>query len=201
MKTKIRLLVIAITFFNSINAQQSARNNISVGIGFPNLVSTFLNIYANEQDYKVKGMGPYHLKYEYRAGSHIGIGLNINYASTRVDYIKDFVNDNGVTIHNHIRIKNSSTALNFRTNLHILNASTSPRTDLYFGLGIGYKFGGIKITADDINGAPSLRLPSLWHLGFETTFGYRYFFTDNIGIYAELGFAKSIAQVGVTGRF
>lgn len=201
MKIKISLLFITISSFNLIHAQETGRHNISAGVGFPNLVSAFLNIYASEKDYTVSGSGPFHLKYEYRAGSHIGIGLSINNVSSKVGYTKDFVDDNGKQIHNHITIRNNSTAINFRTNLHFLSLEEHPRTDFYFGLGVGYKLGGVRISADYADGAPSVKLPSLWRLGFETTIGYRHFFTDNIGFYAEFGIAKSIIQGGIVGRF
>ena len=38
-------------------------------------------------------------------------------------------------------------------------------------------------------------------LGFESTIGLRYLFTDNIGAYMELGWSKSLMQFGVVGRF
>lgn len=201
MKTKIKALIIALASLNLLHAQETGRHNISLGVGFPNLVSTFLNIYDVEKDYTVTGSGPFHAKYEYRAANHIGVGLSINQISSRVSYTKDFVDDNGTLIHNHIIIRNNSTAVNIRTNVHFLSLENHPRTDFYFGIGVGYKLGGIKITADYVEGAPSVRLPSLWHLGVETTFGYRHFFTDNIGIYGELGIAKSIIQGGIVGRF
>ena len=34
-------------------------------------------------------------------------------------------------------------------------------------------------------------------MGFETTIGARYYFTDNIGLYAETGLAKAVIQAGL----
>lgn len=202
MKAKItRLIIIVLSSISPVCAQEAGRHNISLGVGFPNLLSSFLNIYGSEKDYTHRGTGPFHVKYEYRIWNRLGLGVNVNYVSTKISYTKDFVDDNGTMIHNHIIIKTPSAAINFRTNLHFLNVENHPRTDFYFGLGIGYKLGGVKITADYAEGAPSLQLPALWHLGFEATLGYRHFFTDNIGLYGELGIAKSIIQGGIVGRF
>lgn len=198
---KTTTLIFIISFISLAYAQDPGKHNISLGAGFPNLLNSLLKIYANEQDYAHTGRGPFHAKYEYRIGNHVGLGLNINYVSTRIKYIRTFVDDNGRSFLNHITINNTNAALNFRTNFHFLNTETHPKTDFYFGIGIGYRLGGFKVSADYSDGAPSIRLPSLWHLGLESTVGYRYFFNDYAGLYAELGLAQSIIQGGIVGRF
>jgi hypothetical protein len=37
--------------------------------------------------------------------------------------------------------------------------------------------------------------------GMELTFGFRYFFAPNFGLYAEVGAAKSVAQGGISVKF
>jgi len=37
--------------------------------------------------------------------------------------------------------------------------------------------------------------------GFEFTLGARYFFSNNIGVYAEVGAAKSVMQGGLVAKF
>jgi len=68
------------------------------------------------------------------------------------------------------------------------------------GMGIGYRSSTWSYTTNNPN---EMSIPSFKTLpfGWEATIGARYFFTPNIGIYAEIGLAKAIFQLGLTGRF
>ena len=70
-----------------------------------------------------------------------------------------------------------------------------------WGMGIGFRTGKLIIDSEYKAYQPKLDLPSLSRLGFEASLGYRHFFDENLGLYAELGLAKSIFQFGFTGRF
>ena len=70
----------------------------------------------------------------------------------------------------------------------------------YWGMGMGYRSGSWKVTSTATN-YESPSLPDFIPFGFETTFGFRYLFTANIGAYAEAGLAKSFLQLGLTGKF
>jgi hypothetical protein len=38
-------------------------------------------------------------------------------------------------------------------------------------------------------------------IAFELTYGGRYYFTDNIGVYGEIGIARSYLQLGLCAKF
>ena len=69
-------------------------------------------------------------------------------------------------------------------------------SDPYWGIGAGYKTGKWTFDSNDPDfGKTAFKTPIPF--GFETTVGLRYYFTDMIGFYAELGIAKSVIQGGI----
>ena len=182
----------------NLNAQ-IGQNTVSVGAGFPNLPRFFFNYLKTEKNFQATGTGPFHLKYENRVKPWLGIGLSINHMTYSISYSQDVLDTNlGRIYPNKINISSNNTAFNFRGNLHFLN---NDHNDLYWGLGLGFRVGKINIDSEYPTFQPKLNLPSLSYLGFETSLGYRHFFDDNLGLYAEIGLAKSIVQFGFTGRF
>lgn len=200
MKLKLLgfLFVTQITF----SFAQVGQNHISVGAGFPNLPKFFFNYLSTEKNYKALGTGPFHLKYENRVKSWLGLGLSINHMTYSISYTQDVLDTNlGRIYPNKINISSNNTAFNIRANIHFLNPEKQERNDFYWGIGIGFRTGQLIIDSEYKAYTPKLDLPSLSRLGFESSIGYRHFFDDNLGIYAELGLAKSIFQFGFTGRF
>ena len=66
---------------------------------------------------------------------------------------------------------------------------------------VGYRSGTWKFESTDPNGTNDLNISNSFPLGFETTIGARYYFTDNIGLYAETGLAKAVIQAGLSFKF
>lgn len=200
MKHKLLTLFyfVSICFVNA----QDLKHTVSIGAGFPNLPRLLFNTYNSERDAKSTGTGPYHLKYEYRVSPFIGLGLSINHITYTITYNKDFLDTfSGKLVVNKIKISNNNTAFNFRTNFHFINPEENEHWDVYAGIGIGFRTGKLIIDADYKEGAPSIELPPLNRLGLETTIGFRYMIDENLGFYFEAGAAKSIVQLGFSGRF
>lgn len=200
-----KLLVLAfILLFTKAYSNDNPGNYISAGFGFPNiprLVFNNLNFFDSKSDYKNTGTGPLHFKYENRVTSFLGIGVNINYMDYRVSYTEPQLDTfQGVVVMNKVKISAWNLATNVRANFYFTNPENTPKTDVYFGIGLGYRMGKFTTSADIKGTEPKIQLPSLFKLGCEATFGYRHYFNDHIGLYAELGLAKSILQVGLTGR-
>ena len=66
---------------------EQANSIFSVGIGFPNPTKTSFRVaFANNEEFKVSGNGPGHLKYEYMLSKRFSIGLTINVLSASVTY-------------------------------------------------------------------------------------------------------------------
>ncbi len=176
-------------------------NTISLGVGVPNIPRYFFNNLKSNTDFKSVGLGPLHLKYENRISSWFALGYNANYIDYTISYTTTIVNSNGDKVPNNVKISCVNLANNARLNFHFLNPENNPNWDLYFGFGVGFRVGKFRIVADYEEYAPKIDLPNLSVLGLETTFGTRYFLNDNLGLYAEIGIAKSIVQGGLAYRF
>jgi len=128
--------------------------------------------------------------------------VNINHMSYHVSYTDDILDTvNGVILPNNIDIRSNNTAVNLRGNLHFINPEKNDKLDIYMGIGFGLRFGKFNVSSQYAEFTPSVKLPNLSKIGFETTLGARYFLTDNIGVYAEFGPAKSLIQGGLSVRF
>ena len=189
--TSAVLFAFALTQKSSLKAQafETGSNIISAGYGAPNLNKALFKIYEDENDYALKGYGPIHLKYEHAVSDRIGLGLSINHVASSISY-KDFYNYD-------YKLNYSSTKINARVNVHFFS---SDAFDAFWGVGVGYGTSTSKWTTndpDDSNVSFSNPIP----IGLESTLGARYFFSENIGLYAEIGFAKSIVQGGLSFKF
>ena len=177
---------------------------VSLGIGSPNLVryTTFFNVYKGQPGYETKSLGPFHLKLEYRLKWWLGLGINVNYMSYGLSYIDRAFDPNVGAVDNKVRIRNTNTAVNLRSNFYFFNPEKrTTKSELYLGAGLGYKFGKFKVTSEYEEYTPKVTFNDLYKFGFEATCGYRYNFSKHLAVYSEIGVAKSIFQLGLTGRF
>ena len=74
------------------------------------------------------------------------------------------------------------------------------KLDPYWGIAAGYRIASYTQTSTD----PDYDFESFTsplNVGFETTLGLRYYFTDNIGVYGEIGLAQSVLQLGLAVKF
>lgn len=170
---------------------------ISVGYGFPNIGKAIFNVYDIYTDFKVTGIGPIHVKYEYGVSDKIGMGVSVNIVSSKVSWNEAAYGYNDTKTYEH-RIKSNSYNILARMNLHF---ATQAKLDPYWGFGLGYSGRKWTYSSDDPNDLQSIALKNLIPLGFETTVGCRFYFTDNIGAYVEAGLSKSIVQGGLVAKF
>jgi opacity protein-like surface antigen len=180
----------------------------SLGYGYP---SVDQSLYS-ERDlgfdmiFTKWGTGAFHFRGEYALSDRIGIGISINYdtygGTLQAVHI---INPNGSK--EYYTYKHSVSAFTglLRFNYHF---ATTKKLDPYFSVGAGFR--GVKNTfmTDDLNGSFSYYkdyintstpndtpLPTM---GFEAIAGMRYYFNEHIGIYSEMGIAKSIIQIGIS---
>ena len=72
-----------------------------------------------------------------------------------------------------------------------------PNLDLYGGAMLGYNIVNYSSTGDDSDALNSYGSG----IGFSGFLGARWFFTESIGAYAELGYGVSVLNAGVTFKF
>lgn len=163
-------------------------NIISVGYGFPNLGTNFLNIIdqSNNNSWSAGGFGPFTIKYERAIAPSVGIGVVYNYADAFgkwTDSSYDY------------KVGRKTNSLLFRLNVHF---ATTEKMDAYFGIGAGFRNAVYYSKTTDPNFTDdSYNFGTFFPVGFETTLGLRYYVSKNIGIYTELGLAKALIQAGI----
>ncbi|MFL5754024.1 MAG: hypothetical protein ACJ76F_11500 [Bacteroidia bacterium] len=183
------------------NAYGEGKIIISAGYGVPNLGKNVLKVFKSNTDYfdyGVTGIGPLHFKAEYGITDKISGGLSFNYVSCSASWKRNEDYSSGKITYTDKMIY-QGLAINGRINLHF---ATTDKLDAYWGIGAGYGSAVFKFTSDDPDFKnEQLKLPNISHMGFETTFGVRYYFTPNIGMYGEFGYAKSLVQGGLVVKF
>ncbi|MEY4876104.1 MAG: hypothetical protein RL708_1253 [Bacteroidota bacterium] len=117
-------------------------------------------------------VGPIYGKFEYAITNSIGIGLNLAYATN-----------------NNPTNKISTFSALGRFNFHALPKSEI--ADLYMGLGMGYRYFKENNQYTDLRDYP---------IGMDLTLGFRILIANNMGIFGEIGLAKSPFQIGLSVR-
>jgi opacity protein-like surface antigen len=198
MKKMYLMAVIAIAAIN-VNAQDAAfyqgSSTVTIGYGFPNIGKSILKIgnSAGVTDSKITGVGPIHVKYEYAVSDKVGVGVSLGYVS----FADEYTQDNGGAAPYKYKDAITSFGILARFNYHF---GGNEKVDPYVGLGAGYNNWTAKTTTNDPDGiGNTFTIPI--KIGFEGGVGVRYYFTPNIGAYAELGYGKSILQGGLAFKF
>lgn len=179
------------------------KNVVSAGYGVGTVAGTaltyFLPSYTSYLGLHKRIAGPFYLKYERAVSRHIGLGLNVAYMDLNLNF-RNQVNNRTVY---DVNLDYSTLSVLARMNIHI---GSFEKVDPFIGFGLGYRSGGWSASYKFISGDPNdppqaVRVRTIVPIGFELTAGTRYWFTEYIGAYAEIGLAKSLLQFGVTGRF
>jgi hypothetical protein len=199
MKTKkiilagILSLGICSSFNSNAQAFEQEKSYGSVGYGFGNIGNIVLNAYENNEGYNYSSLGPIFLKYEYAISDKFGIGASLVYLSGEAK----FTSTNGAsnTYNNTISRVGYNAMLRF--NWHF---GDHDMIDPYFGIAAGYRSNTWSSDFEDPN-TEDLEVKTLNHLGLEATFGTRFMFHENLGAYVEVGLARAIFQIGLTGKF
>lgn len=195
------MLLTALTFSN-LRGQifDEGKSFVSVGYGIGGFSNIFLNISDNLDgtDIISKNFGPIYFKYEYGISEKLGIGIVVANSNNSFTSLNSYVDNTGITRNYTEKVSRNNTSIMARLNWHF---GENDRFDPYFGFGMGYRFGGWKYTVSDPAAGINESIPALIPFGFELTTGARYFFTDNFGIYGEVGLAKSVVQFGLTANF
>lgn len=159
--------------------------NFSLGTG---VFESDLGDFTSSGSNTISKIGPFYWKLEAQITHHFALGFSTAYLRTRYETL-----DSDAT---NFRYSNLSIML--RLNFFALNMRDFK---LYSGFGIGYKGIGKKDIVQISNEDEILEQLNLQPLAIEFTAGIRYFLTDDLGIYTEIGVAKSVIQPGVVYSF
>lgn len=215
MKSLFFLVVlIAVSTTNHLMAQDVCYDKGSVivtgGVGFPDLyrasLRTYYRGYASE---KISGFGPVILKgdygiYKFKWGHSVGAGIVLGFNTTKATFTyRDWVwnwasGSNGYYADYTQTDKYTTLTVGARGTYHFY---TKEKIDCYASLGLGFNINMHSQTTNDPSGIQykSKQRPGLYEAG---TVGIRYYFTQNFGVYSELGWDNSTpVQAGLTFKF
>lgn len=185
---------------NSVQAQATMQGEhlISFAYGFGNLSQSVFQAYEDSRDYEYRGVGPLFLKYEYMIEDKVGIGLNVAYVGANVSWTEDniFVDDQNTVLLQRETDRTSYSVLG-RVNFHIGDYDI---VDPYVGFGIGYRDASWTSSDNDPERDWGGDFGTSFNVGFELTGGARFMFSDHLGAFAEVGFAKAWTQIGITAK-
>ncbi|MGV3636730.1 MAG: outer membrane beta-barrel protein [Flavobacteriales bacterium] len=194
--TALLFSTIAGISLNTSRAQAQAftegSNNIYLGYGAVTLMGSISRNFDTYTDVDYSSLGPIYVKYEHGVTENIGLGISFAYATNQWVY-KYTANEQTYTE----TTDRSTYSILARFNYHI---GDSEKFDPYIGFGVGYRDATWTSESDGTTSS-GVELKSLFPFGMDLTFGTRYFFTDNIGLYAEVGAAKSVVQGGLAVKF
>lgn len=189
---------------NTANAQALEEGNIVIEgyYGFPNLYSiTFKTAYANsgsELDLKTRGLGPVGGRFEYLISDKFGLGLDIGFNNTVIEYRELGVNNNGDDVLYNYEFSTRKLGVMATMNYHFID---NDNLDLYAMVGVGYGNRVFEFKSNDpdyISESVKGLIPVASRLGV----GMRYFFTDNLGANLNLGFGQGgLINAGLSVKF
>lgn len=210
MKKKylVSAAILVLAFSTKTFAQDDAAfvkgsSSVSVGYGFISPYKTLFklsNAFSGASA-KFTATGPIGVTYEYGISDKISMGAQVAYST-----MKNVTTDPGALGNGKdyvVTDKLNQLSVIIRGNYHL---GSSAKFDPYVGLGLGYGNFKFKTTSNDPTDTPaelaafSISVPGA--LGITGQVGAKYYFSTNVGAYAELGYlAGSFAQVGVALKF
>ncbi|MGB3947120.1 MAG: porin family protein [Bacteroidia bacterium] len=180
----IAALAIFISSFNSVaqNCVKQGSFIIAGFYGYPYVTGAVIKTIGQNTD-KVKNLNHIGGKLEYMVSDKIGLGIEATYASASVMYQDSVMNWYKAGI-KKLRVLP-------KMNVHF---GTTESLDPYFTVGAGYKSTDIYVEGPEDSGSLNINLvPVSMRIGV----GLHYFFTDYVGLNAEVGLGGPAIQVGL----
>jgi hypothetical protein len=220
MRTYLFITAVLLSF--AIRAQHFAKSDVNDykilldkgDASFTKKGDNFINIYyglslirpfyralaaANSVDVKISGVGPAGLVYEHLVTDEVGLGAELNYASTVVKYRVERDNLNGGRSYYEEKVEVTTYRVAFRAAYHF---SKSDKLDAYAFVSAGYRGYNYRYsTSYTTVGSVSFSRPSVLPLGFKPGIGIRYFFSPAIGLNAEFALGTPLMCAGLAFKF
>ena len=200
MKTGV-LTCLFMFMFNGVFSQafDDGTNLVTIGFGLPpedNIKQDF-DMKPHFSDYHLKNFGTIILKYERGLHKYFGLGLNLEYTGSSLNY------KYGKTISDSLKyqiaIKSNVFGAFVRLNGHF---PVGDKLDFYAGVGLGYTLTLYNNMDTNPNTVQDIQHKSSnFNFAFQGTVGARYMVKESVGLFIEAGFATTICQLGVVMKF
>lgn len=192
----------------SVGFQHSATAQVEQGniiidpyYGFPNFGKEASDGLFNDSiaDIDVTGIGPCGLRAEYLISDNFGVGVDFIYNSFgfKGSYEDLDANNNTQTYTDQVKMQRFRVQL--RMNYHFVQTD---QMDAYVGFGAGTNIRRFSYSSDNPNyDQPDAVSGALIPVSVRLALGTRFYFTDNIGLNAELGLGGPVLSAGISIKF
>lgn len=205
--TLVTAFVVVLTAGNYAKAQAATKGNVIIDpyYGFPNFGKFFAKNFAEEfTGLTIGGYGPAGARVEYMLADKFGIGVDaifngIDYKGTVTDTVGYDGMGNAVTDEKTGKVAMRRVRVQARFNYHFDVAT--PELDLYLGFGAGFNTRTVRYWEDDVEQTDYQVKGALFPVSFRAALGMRYYFTNNIGLNAELGIGGPVMSAGLSFKF
>lgn len=198
-------ILTAVTLVFGVNQQASAQveqGNIIIDpyYGYPNFGKKLADAVApdSSENIDITGIGPAGLRAEYMISDNFGVGFDFIYNSVGVKY--DYTTTDGAGTHSYTdQINQQRFRIQLRMNYHFVQTDVM---DAYVGFGAGTNIRRYTTSSTDPNYiAPDAISGALIPVSVRIALGTRFYFTENIGINAELGLGGPVISAGLSLKF
>ncbi len=180
--TIVIALFLFILYPNQTEAQITKGSFVIEGYYGNSIVAIMPNYYIYKiENISLKKLGPLGLRFEYMLTNVLGVGLDGVYREIRGKYSYLSIFNQEI----NVSYVESKTRIMFRMNFHFVKHKLF---DAYAGYGVGYKNTNYNfISTSNEDGSDGSNWLIYIPFAFRISSGFRYFFTENIGIHAEVG--------------
>ena len=203
---KLNRILLLLTFLLSSNllmaqAFDDGKNLVSLGFGFPptSRITESLTQYDNYSNYNYKNYGTVVFKYEHGLSKYFGLGLNVEYSGANVTY--QYTASRGIfQPDTTYKVNVNGTVMGFylRLNGHY---PVGDKFDIFGGVGLGYLLTIDNSTDNNPNSTANDFKTQSFVFDYQFTLGARYMVKEHFGLFAEVGWASTNVQVGITAGF
>lgn len=184
MKNKLLLVSLMTAFVFNAQAQKSEGTSVAtLGLGysfFNNIIKNSLESYT---DLEVKSVPTIAFSFDHSLTDNFSIGVAGAYQNVSGEFTNTYFDENFDSQTETAKTTISRINLAIRPLFHY---GSSDKLDMYSGLRVGYLIRNVTIDSDDPNGDFLGDLDgNRFALGL-VPFGFRYFFTDNLGMNMDL---------------
>jgi hypothetical protein len=180
-------------------------NLISLGFGLPpgqRLTDNYTDLNTKpgfiHSDYRLKNYGTGVLKYEHGLSKYFGMGLNLEYSAATRSYDYDTDINAKPPYRYQINTVRTVFAGYLRLNGHF---PVGEKLDFYGGVGLGYIYTTDKYSDTNPNNSNSNQKKTVLDFDYQITVGARYMVKNSFGLFAEFGYATTLAQIGFQFKF
>lgn len=189
--------VVNFSLSSKANAQAVEEGNVTIDpyYGFFSVAKALFTASDNQTVLESSFIGPVGLKGEYMFSDKMSIGAEFNYTGMGWEYTEiDSASGNKYTYN----LKRNIIRIMPRLNIHF---GGSENFDGYFGISAGYRNATYSLTSNNPNQADE-SVEGLVPIAMRFSLGGRYYFTENIGLMAEIGLGGgTIFHTGFSFKF